>query len=160
LHELDQWISDRRDRRATAGGFDIDAQLITALWAVEVSHRDRQWCGSSLVTSKPIDHSEPRCPESAAAGATPAIELGHDGDKRCFVIFAEGPTQTGIDPGTAELDQPPTEPGVINADQNGPVILVVSEGARPGQEIGVVVEDDEGPPDRDPPAGLTYRKLI
>ena len=122
---------------------DIDAQPITALWAVEVSNRDDQWCASSLVfNSKPIGHSGPRCAELAASGATPAIELGRDRDKRFFVIFAEGLTQTGIDPGTAELDRPPTEPGVINADQNGPVILVVSEGARPGQ--GIVVEDDDG----------------
>jgi hypothetical protein len=29
---------------------------------------------------------------------------------------------------------------VINADQNGPVLLIVTDGGRPGQ--GIVVEDD------------------
>jgi hypothetical protein len=122
---------------------DVDAQPVTASWAVEVRHSDDQWCASNLVfMGKPIGQGEPRCAESANTGATPAIELGHHGGTRFFVIFAEGLTQTGIDPGTAGLDHPPTDHDVINADQNGPVILVVSESVRPGQEI--VVEDDDG----------------
>jgi len=133
--------------RVVAGGIPYrvraDAQPITATWAVEIRHDGDQWCASNLVfNGTPINPGEPQCAESTNAGATPAIELGRDGNTRFFVILAEGLTQTGIDPGTPELDQTPTDPGVINADQTGPVILVVSEDGRPGQ--GIFLEDDDG----------------
>jgi hypothetical protein len=120
-----------------------NAQPTAVVWRLEIRHRGDQWCASNLLfNGARIEPAEPRCAESADGGATPAIELGRDGETRFYVIFADGLTQTGIDPGTADLEQPTRDPGMINADQEGPVILVVSQDGRPGE--GIIVADDDG----------------
>jgi hypothetical protein len=73
-------------------------------------------------------------------GCNPGDRTGTRQEQEALRALQQRTDTDRIDPGTAELDQTPTGAGVIKADQNGPVLLIVTDGGRPGQ--GIVVEDD------------------
>jgi hypothetical protein len=124
----------------------LDDEVRDIPWQITVNSTDEGWCGSNLEFDGDVLHGgDSACVKAGDDGVTDAVEMARVGERTFYVLYAPGWSQRGLGARAVEGAEPTqSTSGSWGVAQEGPVVLVLSEGGAQDLVVDVQLQGPGG----------------